>query len=74
MLPKNAPYSDDFSIEELSKYDLSGGQINLIVKNTAYKVAVRDDAIFKLSDFIEEIQKEKDADFDSEKSMGFLNK
>ena len=73
MLPKNAPYSDDFSIEELSKYDLSGGQINLIVKNTAYRVAVRDDSIFKLSDFIEETQKEKDTDFDSEKSMGFLS-
>jgi len=74
MLPKNAPYSDDFSIEKLSEYNLTGGQINIIVKNTAYKVAVREEAIFSLKDFIEEIKKEKDASFEDEKSMGFLSK
>jgi hypothetical protein len=53
---------------------LTGGQINLIVKNTAYKVAVREEPLFRLQDFIDEIHREKDANFDSEKSMGFLNK
>ena len=74
MLPIDAPFEDDFDIKKLATYSLTGGQINLIVKNTAYKVAVREAPLFMLKDFIEEIQKEKDANFDSEKSMGFLKK
>jgi SpoVK/Ycf46/Vps4 family AAA+-type ATPase len=74
MLPKGAPYADDVKVEELAKYSLTGGQINLIVKNTAYKVAVRENPEFSLKDFIDEINREKDASFDSEKSMGFLSK
>ena len=74
MLPEEADYEEDFDIEKLAEYNLTGGQINLIVKNTAYKVAVRENPIFTMQDFIEEIQKEKSADFDTEKSMGFLTK
>ncbi len=74
MLPEEADYEEDFDIEKLAEYNLTGGQINLIVKNTAYKVAVRENPIFTMRDFIEEIQKEKSADFDTEKSMGFLTK
>jgi len=74
MLPKSAPYEDSFDVEKLAEYSLTGGQINLIVKNTAYKVAVRENPLFRLEDFIDEIQREKDASFESEKSMGFLNK
>ncbi len=73
MLPLEADYAKDFEVEKLSKYDLTGGQINLIVKNTAYKVAVKDHPVFSINDFIDEIKKEKDASFDGEKSMGFLN-
>jgi SpoVK/Ycf46/Vps4 family AAA+-type ATPase len=74
MLPVNAPYAKDIKIEELAKYSLTGGQINLIVKNTAYKVAVREKTIFFQKDFLDEINREKDANFDSEKLMGFLSK
>jgi len=74
MLPSDAPYEKDFDAKELATYSLTGGQINLIVKNTAYKVAVNEEPIFTLKDFIDEIKREKDANFDSEKSMGFLNK
>lgn len=74
MLPENAPYEDGFDSKELASYSLTGGQINLIVKNTAYKVAVRENPCFTLQDFIDEIGREKDANFDGEKSMGFLNK
>ena len=74
MLPKEAPFEENFNIKELSKFGLTGGQINLIIKNTAYKVAVRKEPVFLIKDFISEIQREKDANFDSEKSMGFLNK
>ncbi len=74
MLPANAPFDDSFDVLALSKYSLTGGQINLIIKNTAYKVAVREKPVFTQKDFLEEIQREKDASFESEKSMGFLNK
>ncbi|MFK5937509.1 MAG: ATP-binding protein [Sulfurimonas sp.] len=73
MLPKNAPYEESFDSKALAVYSLTGGQINLIVKNTAYKVAVKKEPIFTLKDFKDEITREKDANFDSEKSMGFLN-
>jgi SpoVK/Ycf46/Vps4 family AAA+-type ATPase len=72
MLPEKAPYEKDFSIQKLAKFQLSGGQINLIVKNTAYKVAVKEEAVFTMDDFIDEIHKEKAGNFDSEKVMGFL--
>ncbi len=74
MLPIDASYEDGFDSKELAEYSLTGGQINIIVKNTAYKVAVRKSPIFTLKDFVDEIKREKDANFDSEKSMGFLSK
>lgn len=73
MLPKNAPYEEGFEMEKLSTYPLTGGQINLIVKNTAYTVATRKESIFRLEDFVNEIAKERQGNFDTEKSMGFLN-
>ena len=74
MLPVGAPYEKSFDSKVLAKYSLTGGQINLIIKNTAYKIAVTDKPLFTLKDFEREIKREKDANFDSEKSMGFLNK
>ncbi len=74
MLPKHAQFEEAFSIDELSSYQLTGGQINLIVKNTAYNVAVRDEPLFMLQDFIDEIEKEKSGSFDRDKAMGFLAK
>ncbi len=74
MLPANAPYEKNFDVEVLCNHSLTGGQINLIIKNTAYKVAIKDKPLFKIKDFEQEIKREKDANFDSEKSMGFLNK
>lgn len=73
MLPINAPYEENINIESLAKYDLTGGQISLIIKNTAYIVATREEPIFRLEDFIKEIEKEKSGTFDSEKSMGFMH-
>ena len=74
MLPSDAPFEENFNLKELATYSLTGGQINLIIKNTAYKVAVRETPIFTIKDFIQEINREKDANFDSEKAMGFLKK
>jgi AAA+ superfamily predicted ATPase len=71
MLPENADYEEGFKIEDLAGHELTGGQINLIIKNTAYKVAVRDESVFSLQDFLEEIEKELGSSFDGSKSMGF---
>ncbi len=73
MLPKNAPYAQGFEIAKLAVYPLTGGQINLIVKNTAYTVAAREDGTFSLDDFINEIKKERSGSFENEKSVGFLS-
>ncbi len=72
MLPKDAPYEKKFDMKKLASYALTGGQINLIVKNTAYKVAVKEKPMFKLEDFENEIKREKSGNFDSENVMGFL--
>jgi SpoVK/Ycf46/Vps4 family AAA+-type ATPase len=72
-LPQNAPYAEDFSVEKLAEYELTGGQIALVVKNTAYRVAVKKEPLFTVADFVEEIKKEKGGSFEDEgKSMGFL--
>ena len=71
MLPENADYDESFDMKELARYELTGGQINLIIKNTAYKVAVRDESVFTHKDFIEEIEKELGSSFEGSKSMGF---
>lgn len=73
-LPKNATF-EHLSKEQLAKalceYDLSGGQIALIVKNTAYKVATKPSPVFTQEDFITHIKAELSGNFDNAKSMGF---
>ncbi len=71
MLPENADYEEGFELSLLTRYELTGGQINLIIKNTAYKVAVRAESVFAIQDFVEEIEKELGSSFDAAKSMGF---
>jgi len=73
MLPKNAEYEKKFDIEQLAKYELTGGQINLIIKNTAYKVAIKEKPIFTMNDFIEEIKRERISSFGDEKEIGFMS-
>jgi AAA+ superfamily predicted ATPase len=72
MLPKNAEYEEGFDTEKLAKYNLTGGQINIIIKNTSYKVAVKENPIFTMNDFIEEIKRELNSTFDNEKEIGFM--
>ncbi|EAI8040455.1 ATP-binding protein, partial [Campylobacter jejuni] len=47
-LPKKALFEKDFDINILSNYELSGAQILMVVKNTALKVAVSKDGVFKM--------------------------
>ena len=71
MLPEKADYDEGFEVDDLAIYELTGGQINLIIRNTAYKVAVREESVFTMQDFLEEIEKELGASFEGSKSMGF---
>jgi len=72
MLPAKAPFEPGFDPAQLADYDLSGGQISLVIKNTAFTVAAMDEPLFTLAAFIEEIGKERRGTFDAEKAMGFL--
>ena len=63
---------DGFDLEVLAKYELTGGQISLVIKNTAYKVAIKETPIFTMNDFIEEIKREKISAFGESKSVGFV--
>ena len=62
----------DFDIQKLASHELTGGQIELVIKNTAYKIAVSDEPIFTVKDFEEQITKEKKGQFDSENKVGFF--
>ena len=71
MLLEKADYEEGFDVSELAKHELTGGQIDLIVRNTAYKVAVREESVFTMHDFLDEIGKELGSSFDKSSSMGF---
>ncbi|AZV47114.1 AAA family ATPase [Nautilia sp. PV-1] len=71
-LPKNAEYETDFNIDRLAEFELTGAQIEVIIKNTALKVAMRKKPVFKTDDFIEQIKTEKGNAFDSDKELGFI--
>jgi AAA+ superfamily predicted ATPase len=70
LLPHNAPF-EDINIASLAKHELTGGQIKIIVENTAFKVACKDEPLFTMKDFTEEIEKEKKSSFDTTRQMGF---
>jgi SpoVK/Ycf46/Vps4 family AAA+-type ATPase len=72
LLPEALPLAENFDINELVEYDLTGGQIELIIKNTAYKLAVQSEPIFEVEDFKEQITKEQKGQFDSETKVGFF--
>ncbi|WP_233707647.1 ATP-binding protein [Helicobacter aurati] len=72
--PKNAEFTENIHTlsKQLSDFDLSGGQIKIIVENTCYKVAIQKESIFSYNDFYEEIQKEQSGEFGTNKKLGFL--
>lgn len=73
LLPEKLPLSDDFDLEQLLSYELTGGQIELVIKNTAYKVALDEEPIFTVEAFKDQIEKELKGNFDSENKMGFMS-
>ncbi len=73
MLPQNADYEENFSIESLAKAELTGGQIKVIIKNTALNVAVKALPIFTNNDFNAAITREKKGAFGEDKTVGFVS-
>ncbi len=73
LLPDSLPLSDNFDIDKLTSYELTGGQIEMIIKNTAYKIALDKEPIFTFESFQEQIQKEQKGNFDTENKMGFMS-
>jgi len=71
-LPENAPYEEEFCIEDLAKYPLTGGQIKVIIKNTALNIATKDEPIFTMDEFKNSIRRELNGSFGENNSMGFI--
>lgn len=71
LLPPTLPLKSDFNIDKLSSFELTGGQIELIIKNTAYKIASTKTDIFATQDFIDEINRELNSNFDKNIKVGF---
>ncbi len=73
LLPESLPLIENFDIEKLVSYELTGGQIEMIIKNTAYKIALDEEPIFTVESFKEQIEKEQKGNFDTENKMGFMS-
>jgi SpoVK/Ycf46/Vps4 family AAA+-type ATPase len=73
LLPETLPLEKGFDAKDLAQYELTGGQIELVIKNTAYKLAIEDVPVFTVTDFKDQISKEKKGEFDSENRVGFFN-
>lgn len=72
-MPQNAPLSDDVDIKNLAdRYDLSGGQIALIIRNAAAKAAMRGDRLC-MEDLMSACENEMIGNFDdmAKQKIGF---
>ncbi len=72
LLPSNLPLEKNFDIKKLAQFELTGGQIEMVIKNTAFKIAVEENPIFTIEVFSEQIEKELKGNFDSENRVGFF--
>ena len=72
-MPQNAPLSDNVDISHLAdRYDLSGGQIALIIRNAAAKAAMRGDRLC-MEDLVSACENEMMGNFDemAKQKIGF---
>jgi len=72
LLPQNFPLKEDFDIRSLARYELTGGQIEVVIKNTAFKLAIDDKPLFTNKAFEVQIEKELKGSFDSQSKVGFF--
>jgi len=73
LIPKTLPLCENFDRKKVAKVQLTGGQIEMIIKNTAYKLAIAENPLFTTEDFLEEIAKEEKSMFDKDKKVGFFS-
>jgi SpoVK/Ycf46/Vps4 family AAA+-type ATPase len=73
LLPENAQYEEGLDVEKLASYPLTGGQIKVVLKNTALKVATKAKPLFTFEDFKLSIDRETKGAFGDTKSVGFMN-
>lgn len=73
LLPDNAPYEEDFDVEKLATFSLTGGQIRVVLKNTALRVAIKKEPLFTYEDFKLSIDRETKGAFGDTKSVGFMS-
>ncbi len=71
-LPENALYEENFDIEKLAKFPLTGGQIKMVIKNVALNTAVKDEPIFTMKEFETVMRRELNSAFGEKGSMGFI--
>jgi len=73
ILPPNAPLAADVDLSRLAVHPLTGGQIQMVVKNTAYSVAAKEEAVFTMADFEQAIRKELSGNFEGgDRVAGFV--
>lgn len=72
LLPQNARYEEGLDIERLASYPLTGGQIKVVLKNTALKVATKEEPLFTFEDFKLSIDRETKGAFGDTKPVGFM--
>lgn len=64
-IPEKAPLSGDVNLQHLAEhYDLSGGQISVVVQNAAARAAKRGDGAISMADFIMACNEEVQGNFD----------
>ena len=73
LIPKSLPLCEKFDRKKIAKVQLTGGQIEMVIKNTAYKLAILENPLFRTEDFLEEIAKEEKSMFDKDKKVGFFS-
>lgn len=73
-IPEKAPLSDDVNLEHLADhYDMSGGQIAVVVQNAAARAVRRGDVAISMADFIMACNEEFQGNFDerAKNKVGF---
>ena len=71
LLPEHASFEEGLEVEKLALFPLTGGQIRLVIKNTALRVAIKPEPMFTFADFKLAIDRETKGAFGDVKSVGF---
>ncbi len=70
-LRSTLPLAEDVNIEDLSEYELTGGEIGIVVKNAVIKAFLRDAPCVTQQDFLEAIDREIETIRPNKRNIGF---